>query len=274
MKKKDNLGERPLDELDILKRIQSSPACRQRFGPLPVLLLVLLGGAAGFVLRRMMLHARAADPLVGGWPYTCLWILTALVLISLAVLARGMGSRSTYSENFKPFWPATVGAWLAAAAFFVQSLLELTGPGAPLQRVVSVLGLFSASALLVQGYLRQKGRISAPLGMLVCLFLGVRLVMNFRQWSIDPLVSDFCFQLLADVCVLLACYHTVGFGFSSGRRRTSIFFSMAAAFLCCISMADGGFFYPACFLWILTGCCSLNFPPRPRRAPGGNPNPA
>lgn len=274
MENKDNPGERFPEELDGSTHQKSSPAHRQRFGPLPVLLLALLGGVAGFVLRQVMLHHRMADPLAGGWPYTCLWIVTAVVLIGLAVLSSGMGSRSAYAENFKPFWPATVGAWLAASAFFVQSVLELTGPGAPLQRVVSVLGLFSASALLVQGYLRQKGRISAPLGMLVCLFLGIRLVMNFRQWSIDPLVGDFCFELLADVCVLLACYHTIGFAFSSGRRRTSIFFSMAASFLCCICMADGGFFYPACFVWILTGCCSLNYPPRPRRTPGGNGNPS
>ena len=72
----------------------------------------------------------------------------------------------------------------------------------------------------------------------------------------------------------VAAYQLAGFPLGKGRRRASIFCSMAAVFFSCISLADSGWtnrlFFAAMILWQLTGCCSLAKPaPRRRKLGGG-----
>lgn len=84
--------------------------------------------------------------------------------------------------------------------------------------LVSILGLGGASALAYSGYLRLSGKASGPAGMLVCLYLAALLICRFRGWSADPLLGDYCFELLAVVASMVAAYQLAGFPLGKGAE--------------------------------------------------------
>lgn len=249
----------------------------QKIGPLPLPLLTLAGGVVGFFLRQRMLtvgYDAKGVQLAGSWPYIGLWVLTSVVLAALAALCLYMGDRSSYEENFKPSPVAGGCAIGAGAALFACSVIQLLDKPDVFSVIVNVLGLGGASALAMNGYLRLSGKSSAPAGMLVSLYLAAWLVARFRGWSTDPLLGDYCFELLACVFAMLAAYQLAGFPIGKGRRRASLFCSMAAVYFCLISLADpdwaGRLFFLAVALWLFTGSCTLNKPaPRRRKLGGG-----
>lgn len=161
----------------------------QKFGPIPVLLLTLAGGLAGFVLRLMMLtvgYDAQGVQIPGSWPMVSLWVLSGVVLIGLAALCLGMGKRAGLEENFKASPVAGAGAMVAGLVFFVCSLVQLLDKPDLFSMVVYALGLGGGSALAYNGYLRLSGKVSAPAGMLVSLYLAALLICRFRGWSADP----------------------------------------------------------------------------------------
>ena len=248
----------------------------QKFGPLPVLLLTLAGGIVGFFLRLRMLavgYDAQGVQIPGSWPFVALWILSGVVVLGLVLICLGMGNRAGLEENFKAASAPGVCMMLSAAALFVCALVQLLDKPDLFTTLVSILGLGGASALAYSGYLRLSGKASGPAGMLVCLYLAALLICRFRGWSADPLLGDYCFELLAVVASMVAAYQLAGFPLGKGRRRASIFCSMAAVFFSCISLADSGWtnrlFFAAMILWQLTGCCSLAKPAPRRRKLGG-----
>ena len=185
------------------------------------------------------------------------------------VLCLGMGKRSTWRRNFKA---AKIPAVVPVGA----------GLSTPLRNLLNHTDLFPlwsmfwvwAPPLAFQGYLRVSGRASAPAGMLVCLYLAALLICRFRDWSKDPLLGDYCFELFACVFAMLAAYQLAGFPLGRGRRRRRLFF---APWRLCISAAfrnaDAGWtdrlFFAAMALWQFTGVCSLEKPVHRRRKLGG-----
>jgi len=247
----------------------------QKFGPLPLLALTLGGSIAGFLLRLCMLRTGYDDfgvQITGSWPYVGLWILTALMLLSLGGICRLMGSRDTLEENLTPSLPAAVGGILAGALLFVCCLMGLLKKPDLLDTLVYALGIVASALVAIGGYLRRVGKANGPAGMVITLFLALFLVGQFRLWSRDPLLGDYCFQLLACVCAMVASYQLTGFPIGHGRRRGCLFWCMAAVYFSCISLADGDnrLFFGAMALWLLTGSCSMSKPsPRRRKLGGG-----
>ena len=248
---------------------------KQTIGPMPVLGLTLVGGAVGIVLRLRMLsigYDGRGIQISNSWTYVTLWVLSGLFLLGLALLCRRMGDRAGCEENFPASPLAAVGAFLGAVGLLACSTVKLLGNPDIFDLIVNILGLAAASALAVSGYLRLSGRQSAAALMVVSLYLATWLVSQFRRWSADPQLGDYCFQLLACVFAMLASYQLAGFPLKRGRRRAALFCTMAAVFFCLISLVDGAAwpFYAAIALWLLTGGCSLSRPaPRRRKLGGG-----
>ena len=248
---------------------------QQKFGPLPLPVLTVGGGLLGFALRLVMLktgYDQQGVQLPGNWAYMALWILSALVLGGLVYLCLHMGARAKYSENFGPSPVAGTCAMVSGLLFFVNRLMAVLSTGDVFDIAMAALGMAGALCLCVLGALRWKGTAWLSMSMVVTLALAGDLIARFRHWSTDPMLGDYCFQLLASLFSMLAAFHLGGFILDKGRRRTSLFCSMAAVFFSMISLADGGaenlLRSIAMILWLLTGCCSLNKPARPRRRPG------
>lgn len=75
----------------------------QKIGPLPIPVLVLVGGLAGFFLRLQMLavgYDSQGVQITGSWPYVSLWVLSGLVLIGLARSVPGHGKALRLGGKF------------------------------------------------------------------------------------------------------------------------------------------------------------------------------
>ncbi len=245
---------------------------KETISPSVLLIPAVLGGFAGFMLRLYML----ADY---DWAYPVLWIVSGMVMLLLLFGASRMGKDGSMESNltsapvFKggisPVIPMLFGAVCLGAA----SVMGLLNYGDGFDAAAAALGLISAACLGVQAFLRREGSASPAAGMVIALALAVDLISRFRHWSSDPLVSDYCFQLLACLFSMLAAFHLAGFPLGQGKRRTTIFMSFSAVFFCLICLADGGLdsrlHYGGLAVWLLGGGCVLRQPQR--KQPERNP---
>lgn len=248
----------------------------QKFGPMPVLALTAAAGLMGFFLRRAMLslgYDALGVQISGHWTYICLWVLSALTLGCLFFLCRGMGDRSSMEDNLKPSLLSGICGILAGVLLLVCCLMGLLEQPGTLDMVVCAVGLAAGLCMALGGWLRISGQANGPAGLVITVFLAMWLIRHFRAWSSDPLLGDYCFRLLAVICSMIASLQLAGFPLGMGKRRACMFYSMAAVFFCCISLADGGaqnlLFYGSMGLWLLTGSCTLTRPRRRRKLGGG-----
>ena len=78
---------------------------------------------------------------------------------------------------------------------------------------------------------------SAILFMVPALFYVIDLIINFRNWSRDPLIMDYCFDLFALISVMCATFHLGGFSFEKGKRRLTVFYCICGVIFSAISAA-------------------------------------
>lgn len=237
------------------------------------MLLALGGGAAGFFLYLFVL-TRAMDQgrlVRGSVSFVLLWALALLCLAGLALLCRGAGSDGGYRQNFPASPAAAGGAFLAAAALAVSAVVGLLPAPDFVALIANLLALAAAFSLVMLGFARAAGKKPAILfPLLVTLFLAARLVSDFRGWSADPQLGDYCFQLMASVFLMLASYYLAGSSLQKCRRRMTLFFSLGAVMFCLIALAGGSFadrlYYAGMAVWMMTGTCSLRRQPVRRRS--------
>lgn len=255
-------------------RCSNMKAQKQKFGPMPVLAITLVGSICGFILRKLML-AHGYDELgiqiTGSLPYVGLWALTFLVLGGLGFFCYGMGTRSSMAANWKPSVLACVGGVVSGLLLAGANLIAILDNPSAFQAAACYLGMISGVVVACGGFLRLKGKHYGPLGMVVPLYLALWVVTHFTVWSTDPLLGDYCFQLLACIFSMLASVHLAGFPIGRGSRRLSLFYALGAVYFCSISLAhrEEFLFYLAMLLWLVTGLCDLHKPVRRRKLGGG-----
>ena len=124
--------------------------------------------------------------------------------------------------------------------------------------------LLAATALCwaVTALLRQLGKPVSPwLLMLPAVFFGAELVNKFRHWGSDPLILDYCYELLALIAAMCGTFHMSGFAFDRGRSRSAVFFCMGGVFFNGVALADASgseaLLRVACVAWLLVCLCLL-----------------
>ena len=209
-----------------------------------VLILTLAGAIAGFFLRRWQLQsAFDQDGLVlrGSAATWALGTLCLVWTVGLAVFARGLERRSGYEESFSSGLPEMLLSVGAAATVLVGSALEVAGGVRGLDLAVQFLGVCSALCILVTALRRYRGVVPpAAVHILPCLYLVLKLIVDFKQWSVDPAVLDYCYELFAAIAAMCAVYHLGGFCFGKGGRRISVFWCLTCLVFTAVSLADGG----------------------------------
>lgn len=236
-------------------------------------------GICGFGLRLWNLIAGKDETGLPVWEHPSVALLLAasllflLVFLVLSVRSPGRsGEKDVLRYNRAGFGLSCAGAALiliSVAGEFARSLVSGPGFSAPL---LCLLGIAAGFCLLGIAGQRHRGKEPMPPAELVpSLYLVIRLVFDFRDWSTDPMILDYCTRLFALIFMNLAFYHSAGFCFGKGKPRRTLFYSLAAVFFSAVSLADcftGG--WPAAMeylgaaLWLLpVTVCLL----RPRQAP-------
>lgn len=236
---------------------------KKTFEPAYLPYIVLGSGTVGLLLR-LWLYTTGVDEkglILSGHPATWLvWLLSIVTLVVLILGSRRLLEAAKYSFNFPASIPGGIGTFLAAAGILICTFVEFSAGPDTFGLLVCALGVLTVPALCFTGYCRCKGAHPSLLfHALTSVYLLLRLVWMYRQWSSDPQLQDYVFQLLALVCLMLACYHRSAFDANMGIRRAYVIFNLAAVFFCFVSIpgCDSMVFYLSTGVWMLTDLCSL-----------------
>lgn len=221
----------------------------------PIFILTVFACVAGFFLRRAQLGSMQPDgsPADGSRAHIYLLILAVATAVALAALLFPLTRQRSWKSVFA-YRPVFYLIHLAAAVGLLVGNLLLWIVGQPEE----VLATVTAPAVS-----RVLGQMLAPMGLLAALCLGafaivglygkkpsglfhiaatlylvIRLIVCFQQWNTDPWIHDYCYQLLAAVCCMLAVVQLAGFSLNYGKRRITLFWCLMAALFCSMTVAD------------------------------------
>ena len=237
----------------------------------PNLLKYLVPGASVLGLAlRWLLYATGTDSqgmLVRSHPaHPILWLLSAVTLVGLFLLTRKIEGPELYDDCFQPSAPAGVGCLIATAALLITTISEMATAPDSVELAVRIMGFVAVACLAVAALCRFMGL--KPLFLFyvaVAGYFAIHMVCQYRIWSSDPQLQDYCYQLLACVALMLTAYHHAAFGADMGSHKQLWFFSLAAVYLCGLSLAgpENQLFYLGCGIWAFSGLTSLT--PKARR---------
>lgn len=167
-------------------------------------------------------------------------VLIAALVLTLVRLDKSAGVEQDCHRGI--FWhlcSAAAAAGLMAGCGYYALKVPVSDT---LKLVLFSAGLVCAALLIISDALRIMGKSSHFLLLLLpCIFLAGKLVFDFKQWSYDPIVIDFCFKLLASIAAMLACFNLAGFPIGIGKKRATIFF-------CLLAFAFSAMLVPDCLL--------------------------
>ena len=203
----------------------------KKLGRSPVVLATVLTAGAAYLLRRVQMleqldRTGKIMAEAGKGPLT--WVSLAFVLLA-AVYCLFLG-KETGMKNREPV--STVLTLMAAFFMALGSAANWTSH-AP----VALGGIVTAVCWVVIALQRQQDMTPSALAFMIpALFYALHIVIEFRDWSRDPLILDYCFALLAGLCTMCATFHLGGFSLGRGKRRVSVFYCLCGVVFCAVAM--------------------------------------
>lgn len=205
-------------------------------------LLCLIGGGLRFWNLDVAVDGFGLP--LSGQPSTLILILFSLLMVVPAFLfGRSSvvpdGKRHVMTFTGSGFAVSLVGAVLLFVGAMLSAGECLLFGGSTASLLMCMLGIVSAVCLMVVAYVRRSGKGSYPVAHLIpIVYLILKLILNFKDWSTDPVVLDYCFIFFALVFTLLAVYHGVGFLFDAGKPRRVFFHSFMAIYFCALATVE------------------------------------
>lgn len=234
----------------------------------------LLLGAAGILglVLRAVLYATGVDRkgllVAGHWADTALWILTAVVAVILLIWCSQLSNSRKQQKAFPGSVFSAAGAALAGIAFVLSPVSQ--APSRAFATIELVLRFAAAASLIYVSYCRFRSKTPFFLfHSVVCLYLALRLVCQYRVWSADPQIQNYAFYMGAHVALMIAAYQFAAFDAGFGSHRKLWAAGLAGIYLSTVSVARSSdpFFLICCALWIFT---NLSRPPHRRRPQSSN----
>ena len=238
----------------------------------PAILLTIIMSVAAYVLRLEQLRtAFDAEGYViagtgkGFLTWFCLLMVVLFGVYSFLLTPRK--KQSALHDRSPIAFGLHTAAAVAMAAGSVMLALELENRW---DLLLGAGGVVAAIFWFVIGLERFRGReLPALLFMVPTVVYVVMLIYDFRHWSRDPQILDYCFDLLTMICVMCATFHLGGFSFDRGQRRLAAFFCFCGIFFGAAAIAGSDAKTVAmtggAMLWMLANLCTLLRPARTRR---------
>lgn len=221
---------------------------------LPCLVAVL--GTVGAALRYLMFQTAVDEKgLLAPWnlPGGLVMALSVLTALLVAVVGWGLSGSDRYRENF----PASIPGAVSACGLAVGILSLLMAPALRFDKLATIrlwLGWLSIPCLLMTAYGRLKGsRPAFFFHAVVCLFLGLHLADHYRDWSGEPQLAAYLFQLLSCAGLTLTAYQRTAFDVGLGNQRAYRIIGLLSAYFCFLAIvaSDSPLFYLTGGIWCL-----------------------
>lgn len=237
-----------------------------------VSLTALAGGAAAFVLRlaqnRTGFEADTGLPVAGN-PFALLLpvFLAALALVLFLLIRRLPGENEDTPLTFTGYFSVrstgvltlmVTGIFLWGLSGIADIVLARFRPSVSADSILfaitprlyillGILTVLSAGALYVlldtcRRSGKRENRDSSLSGNLLLVPAGcllVRLVLVYREDSVNPSLAAYYVEILALAFLILALYRASSFGFHCGRTRRLSLYAACALILCLATLADG-----------------------------------
>lgn len=227
---------------------------------LPALIAALctVAGVLCMAVRQWLLTADTDQKglLVAGHPGDVIsWILTGLVLLSLIAVTVWYKPRCRFHDN--RFSHIGNVSQASALAFLSGPLLH-TGSTVAVIAVIAALltQLCCIAKILYQVNMKKfPPLLHCPLVIFYLLFL----IYCYQDWSSQPQLQLYGFQLLALLCLTLAAYQRAALAAAMGSSRMYFFASNAAVFLCLAAVPGAEhflFFLLTAVATLLDGCAT------------------
>lgn len=204
---------------------------------------VLVLAGLGCLMRYYQIQTGfdASDlPIRGDVSIKLLAAISVLAFLLSVLCCRALPQHSQERGLFRPNVLSLLtglAAGLVLAIGAVWSLVEVynvSGLGIPAW--LELLQLLAGMSVFTAAWLRWKrGGSMMGLHAVICLWQVLMLLLNFRNWSMDPTIADYCFRLFALICGMCGGYHVGAFCFGGGRRRISAFWCLAGVFFTLVS---------------------------------------
>ena len=211
-------------------------------------LVAVLGGVIGLLLR-LWLESSAIDDrglLISGHPaHIALWVLGLTMVTLMALWVIRYQPTAKKAPTPKKSIPAGLGC-IPTLLLLVWFLIQ--ADNLPIILLTALLLAVFVTVALCH-FLGKKPPLLTY--GIICGWMVVLLLQMYRDWSFDPQLHDYCFQLLAYVALMVTAYQHTAMGEGIGHYRKLWFWSMTAVFLCIMS-ANMGLQYVPLAIWVIT----------------------
>lgn len=206
-------------------------------------LIILALGTLLAALTRFWNRSAAVDNhalFVSSHPsIAVLVVLSLLFVLAFLVLSIRSPGRSPEHQilTYSP-----IQAVLALASALLTALAALSmlpGSNSTFTLILTVLGLGAALCMARISRLRLRGKSVPGFELLPIGYLLIKLIFNFKSWSTDPIILDYCCMLFALIFSLLAFYGIAGFCFDQGKPRKTLFCASCGIFFSAMAAVDG-----------------------------------
>ena len=188
----------------------------------------------------------------------CLGI-AILMALYLALAVRKLNGSKHPRRNF-PAHPLRDLATIAAGCLMAMHGIALFQEAAAiLPRIRAGLALAAAGAMLLSPFVpRNKPTPQGLLHGIITVFFAVDMLCRYRDWSGNPQLPDYVFQIFGCIGLCLCSYHRLAFDVELGKRRMLLWCSMMGLYLCvaCVSGPETEIFYLGGSLWAGSCLCT------------------
>ena len=191
-----------------------------------------LGGFVAMLLRFWLLKTGVDDR---GLLITEHWgsILSYVLCLGLPLAFVFLLGKKKQNLHFAPNALASVGFFIQAVGFGLAAWTLLSYTTLAMRTATGVFGLLAAVCAVVAGIFAIRGYRTHPLFFCPgALFFACFLFCRYQQWSAEPELQRYVFQLVAAVVSMFALYQRSALGVNIGYSKLYLLWSRSAILLC------------------------------------------